>query len=79
MSYRAVPLQALLSALPFDAADTLQARASDGFVAEIPRAVISGAATPWVAFEDKADPWPPLRGQTVSACPFSSLIGRCLN
>jgi len=33
MSYRAVPLSALLSALPPDAADTIQARATDGFVA----------------------------------------------
>ena len=52
MSYRAVPLRALLSALPPDAADTIQARATDGFVAEIPRALIGGAALPWVAVED---------------------------
>ena len=70
MSYRAVPLRALLSALPPDAADTIQARASDGFVAEIPRALINGSATPWLAFEDTAQPWPPLRGRTVSAGPF---------
>src|SRR3954447_14805491 len=70
MSYRAVPLRALLSALPPDAADTIQARASDGFVAEIPRALINGAATPWIAFEDTAQPWPLLRGRTVSAGPF---------
>src|SRR5437763_12380205 len=38
MSYRAVPLRALLSALPPDGGDTIQARATDGFVAEIPRA-----------------------------------------
>jgi len=46
MSYRAIPLQALLSALPLDDANTIQARASDGFVAEIPRALMSGEATP---------------------------------
>lgn len=33
MSYRAVPLRALLAALPPDAADTIEARATDGFVA----------------------------------------------
>jgi mono/diheme cytochrome c family protein len=70
MSYRAVPLRALLAALPPDAADTIQARASDGFVAEIPRALIDSAATPWVAFEDRAQPWPRLRGRDVSAGPF---------
>jgi mono/diheme cytochrome c family protein len=70
ISYRAVPLRALLSALPPDATDTIQARASDGFVAEIPRALISGAATPWIAFEDTAQPWPPLPGRPASAGPF---------
>jgi mono/diheme cytochrome c family protein len=70
MSYRAVPLRAILSAFPLDAADTIQARASDGFVAEIPRALIDGAAVPWIAFEDTAHPWPPLPGKAVSAGPF---------
>ena len=70
MSYRAVPLRALLSALPPDAGDTIQARATDGFVAELPRALIGGMATPWVAVEDPAHPWPHLRGKTVSAGPF---------
>lgn len=70
MSYRAVPLRALLATLPPDAADTIEARASDGFVAQIPRALIDGAAIPWIAFEDTAHPWPPLPGKTVSAGPF---------
>src|SRR5712672_2060178 len=42
VSYRAVPLRALLSELPPDAGDTIQARATDGFVAELPRALIGG-------------------------------------
>jgi mono/diheme cytochrome c family protein len=70
MSYRAVPLGNLLAALPPDAADTIQARATDGFVAEIPRALIRGAAQPWVAIEETAHPWPPLPGKAVSAGPF---------
>lgn len=70
MSYRAVPLSALLSALPPDAADTIQARAIDGFVAEIPRILIGGTAVPWLAVEDPAHPWPPFPGKTVSAGPF---------
>jgi mono/diheme cytochrome c family protein len=69
MSYRGVPLRALLSALPSDAVDTIQARATDGFVAEIPRAVINGAAVPWIAIEVASDPWPPLPGKTTSASP----------
>ena len=70
MSYLAVPLSALLSALPPDGSDTIQARAIDGFVAELPRTLIGGAAVPWLAVEDPAHPWPPLPGKTVSAGPF---------
>lgn len=70
MSYRAVPLRALLAALPPDAGDTIQARATDGFVAELPRSLIDGVAAPWIAVEDPAQPWPPLRGKSVSAGPF---------
>ena len=69
MSYRAVPLSALLSALPPDAADTIQARATDGFVAELPRTLIGGMAVPWLAVEDPAS-WPHLPGKTISAGPF---------
>jgi mono/diheme cytochrome c family protein len=70
MSYLAVPLSALLSAFPPDASDTIQARAIDGFVAELPRTLIGGAAVPWLAVEDPAHPWPHLPGKTVSAGPF---------
>ncbi len=70
MTYRAVPLRALLSALPPDAADTTEARATDGFVSQLPRALVEGAAAPWVAIEDPAHPWPHLPGKTDSAGPF---------
>jgi len=70
MSYRGIPLRALLSALPSDLTDTIQARAADGFVAEIPRALISGAAVAWIAVEDASHPWPPLEGKAISAGPF---------
>ena len=69
MSYRGVPLRALLSELPADVADTIQARAADGFVAEIPRAVINGAAVSWIAVEDASHPWPLMPGKTTSASP----------
>lgn len=70
MSYRAVPLRALLPALPPDAADTIEARATDGFVAHLPRTLIEGPSVPWVAIEDPAHPWPHMPGQTVSPGPF---------
>jgi hypothetical protein len=48
MSYRAVPLRDLLADLPPDATNTIEARASDGFVSQLPRAIIKGAAVPCV-------------------------------
>jgi mono/diheme cytochrome c family protein len=70
MSYRAVPLRDLLADLPPDPDDRIEARASDGFVSQLPRAIIEGAAVPWVAVEDPRHPWPHLPGKTVSAGPF---------
>jgi mono/diheme cytochrome c family protein len=70
MSYRAVPLRDLLSGLPPDAGDTIEARATDGFASQLPRAIIEGAAVPWVAVEDPRHPWPHLPGKGVSAGPF---------
>jgi hypothetical protein len=70
MSYRGIPLRGLLSALPSDLTDTIQARAADGFVAEIPHALISGAAVPWIALEDASHPWPALQRKAILAGPF---------
>lgn len=70
MTYRAVPLRALLPALAADAADTIETRATDGFVAQIPRMLTEAAAVPWVAVEDPAHPWPPMPGKRGSAGPF---------
>ena len=70
MTWRAVPLAALLAALPTDPADTLEARATDGFVSQIPRALLTAGATAWIAVEDPAHRWPPLAGKSVSAGPF---------
>jgi mono/diheme cytochrome c family protein len=54
--------------------DTLEARAIDGFVAQIPLALIAqgahGGAVAWLAVEDPAQPWGPLPNQTTSAGPF---------
>jgi mono/diheme cytochrome c family protein len=67
MVYRAVPLRPLLAP---GKADTLEVRATDGFVAQIPVALVMGKAVPWLAIEDPAHPWPPLPGRKQSAGPF---------
>jgi mono/diheme cytochrome c family protein len=74
-SYRAVPLQALLSELPPDSAsDTLEARASDGFVGQIPLSLVKRAATggavPWIAIEPPGQPWPNMPGKAQGPGPF---------
>jgi mono/diheme cytochrome c family protein len=74
-SYRAVPLLALLSALPPDiASDTLEARASDGFVGQIPLSLVrkaaTGGAVPWIAVEPPGQRWPDLPGKAQGPGPF---------
>ena len=74
MTYRAVPLLALLGGKPDAALDTLEVRAADGFISQIPMALIEegakGGSVAWIAVEDPAAPWPPLPGKGVSAGPF---------
>lgn len=72
MRYRAVALPALLQgfAIPPDA--TLEGKATDGFVAQIPLkpALGQGGAKALVAVEAAAAPWPNLPGKSLSAGPF---------
>ncbi len=74
MTYRAVPLLGLLKGAQLGTLDTLEASATDGFVSQIPIALVKEAekdwSTPWVAVEDPASPWPNLPGKNVSAGPF---------
>jgi mono/diheme cytochrome c family protein len=74
MTYRAVPLLKLLGQSERGRFDTLEARANDGFVAQIPLALIAqgaqGGAVAWLAIEDPAQPWPPLPNRATSAGPF---------
>ena len=74
MSFRAVPLVDLLGNLDDTEFDTLQARAADGFVSQIPLALFrkakEGGAVPWVAIDDPKKPWPDLPGKSFSAGPF---------
>jgi mono/diheme cytochrome c family protein len=73
MKYRAVPLLPLLSGVGA-AFDTIEARAADGFVSQIPLALVkkgaTGGARAWIAIEKPVAPWPALPGKTVSAGPF---------
>jgi hypothetical protein len=74
MTYRAVPLLSLLQDLPRGQYDILEARAADGFVAQIPLTLIdhgqSGGAIPWIAIEPPDQRWPNLPGKDASAGPF---------
>ncbi|TNB92306.1 cytochrome c [Pseudomonas jessenii] len=70
MTYRAVPVAALLTGIK--PADHLQAVALDGFAAELAAAPLlnSKGAQAWLAIEDPAQPWPPLSEGKHSAGPF---------
>jgi mono/diheme cytochrome c family protein len=73
-TYRAVPLLALLGGSHDGRFDTLEARAADGFIAQIPLELIArgahGGAVAWLAIEDPARPWETLPHHTSSAGPF---------
>ena len=72
MKYRAVPLLPLVSVRT--EFDTIEARAADGFVSQIPLGLVakgaSGGSKAWIAIEDALAPWPVLPGKTASAGPF---------
>jgi mono/diheme cytochrome c family protein len=74
MTYRAVPLLALIGEAALKDVDTIAAKASDGFVSQIPASLVQKAATggsvPWVAIEDPTAPWPNLPGKDASGGPF---------
>ncbi|HET6275703.1 MAG TPA: cytochrome c [Candidatus Cybelea sp.] len=71
MQYRAVPLRALLSALPYRRFAVVQVAANDGFVAEIPTQLLSeGGAIPWIAVENPRAPWPKFPKKAYGAGPF---------
>jgi mono/diheme cytochrome c family protein len=74
MRYQAVPLLDLLHGLPTAGISTLEARAKDGFVSEIPWRLLAhrkpGYSLPWIAIENPQHPWPRLDGKPYSAGPF---------
>ena len=75
MSYRAVPLLDLMGDKIESNLDTIEGAALDGFVSQIPLALVvggssAGGSVAWIAVEDPANPWPPLADKTESAGPF---------
>ena len=74
MTFRAVPFAALLGDTPLPDDGVLETRAADGFAAQLPLDLVRrrapAGATPWLAIEDPAHPWPKLPGKQVSAGPF---------
>lgn len=74
MTYRAVPLIALIGDVTKYGFDTIEARAKDGFVSQIPAALVmqgaSGGAVAWIAIEEAKAPWPNLPDKQASAGPF---------
>ncbi|MCU1716222.1 cytochrome c [Pseudomonas sp. 5P_3.1_Bac2] len=72
MHYRAIAMKQLLPGLSQD--DHLQLIASDGFVAELPAALLLNdkGSQAWLAIEDPAKPWPGLgkAADKASAGPF---------
>ena len=74
--YRAVPLIAILSLLPATTSthEILEAVSTDGFVAQIPLALVlasgSDDARAWLAIEPLETPWPLLPNKSVSGGPF---------
>ncbi|WP_118183863.1 c-type cytochrome [Paraburkholderia phosphatilytica] len=74
MTYRAVPLANLLDGATLPADSVLEARADDGFAAQLPMDLVrnrdASTAVAWLAIEDPAHPWPKLPGKTVDAGPF---------
>ncbi|BBQ01288.1 hypothetical protein BSFA1_64160 (plasmid) [Burkholderia sp. SFA1] len=66
MTYRAVPLRALLGIAALPADKELQITATDGFVTHLPARLLFGdakkRAEPWLAIETPDEPWPQVSG-----------------
>lgn len=68
MEYRALPLKSILRSL--HGISTVQFKSDDGFVANIPAELLSGASEPWLAIEPANAPWPELKPGGRSAGAF---------
>lgn len=74
MTYRAVPVAALLSGLTFPPGSVIEAVAIDGFAAQIPLDLLLNTdaekSIAWVAIEPADRPWPKIPGKDYTAGPF---------
>jgi mono/diheme cytochrome c family protein len=74
MSYRAVPVAALLAGMTLPADSVIEAVAIDGFIAQLPPDLVlntdESKAVAWLAIEQPDHPWPPIPGKDVTAGPF---------
>jgi mono/diheme cytochrome c family protein len=74
MSYRAVPLAALLLGLNPPGDTVIESVALDGFVAQLPFDILTNTdpakAIAWLAIEPDDRPWPRLPDKALSAGPF---------
>jgi len=74
MTYRAVPVSALLKGLNFPPDSVIEAVATDGFAAQIPLNLLlntdAGKSMAWLAIEPADKPWPKIAGKDYTAGPF---------
>jgi mono/diheme cytochrome c family protein len=74
MTYRAVPVAALLAGMTIPADSVIEAVALDGFIAQLPLDLVlntdQSKAVAWLAIEPADHPWPPVPGKDASAGPF---------
>jgi mono/diheme cytochrome c family protein len=74
MTYRAVPIAALLAGLTFPADSVIEAVATDGFAAQIPLALMLNTdpskSVAWLAIEPADKPWPKIPRKGGTAGPF---------
>jgi mono/diheme cytochrome c family protein len=74
MTYRAVPVAALLADLTFPPDSVLEAVAMDGFVAQLPLDLVLNTdprkAVAWIAIEPELKPWPKIPYKDGTPGPF---------
>jgi hypothetical protein len=74
MTYRAIPVAALLAGMNIPPDSVIEAVALDGFTAQLPLDLVLNSdeskAVAWLAIEQPDHPWPPVEGKQASAGPF---------
>jgi hypothetical protein len=74
MTYRAVPVAALLEGMTLPPDSFIEAIALDGFIAQLPLDLVlnkdESEAVAWLAIEPADHPWPPVPEKNASAGPF---------